>query len=117
MKIAVYGTLKKGQVRAFALSKQKFLGEAETEPLYSLHDNGHYPMLVEGGATSVKCELYEVDDECMKVLDGIEGVAYGLYKRAKIAIQGVTDEVIGYIFCKPVDHYPNCGREWPPVKS
>ena len=98
MKIVfVYGTLKKGECQSYVMEYSLFLGEAKTEPVYTLFHNNSYPTLIEGGNTAVKGEMYLVSDDTLRELDIIEGVEYGLYKRDTVKIAGCKD-VIAYFY-------------------
>jgi gamma-glutamylcyclotransferase (GGCT)/AIG2-like uncharacterized protein YtfP len=86
--IFVYGTLKRGQLRANVLAdtNSKFLGEAKTAAEFTLFDTLRgYPALLHRGDTSVKGELYEVTAETLAELDLIEGHP-NLYKRERLKL-------------------------------
>lgn len=116
--IFVYGTLKRGDVRAGALAGAKFLGEAHTEPRYRLYDCGEYPALIGAAAgeegVAVEGEVYEVTPECLARLDEVEGVAESLYERGPIALRppfsGVAVEA--YFYRCPVAGLPELGSRW-----
>ncbi len=88
--VAVYGTLRKGMSNhSYHLSNAELVGEFETEPIYdmySVHDM--YPALKENGGTSIKCEVYKVNDEELESIDSLEGYYKGgkhnLYDRKTI---------------------------------
>jgi gamma-glutamylcyclotransferase (GGCT)/AIG2-like uncharacterized protein YtfP len=105
-RIFVYGTLKRGFCRHDALSNQTFLGIAITKPNYKLFDLGSYPGLVfaEQGK-SIQGELYDVDDDCLRKLDVIEGVSVGLYRRDPIQLLSPwnLEPVETYIYLSPID--------------
>ena len=108
-KLFVYGTLKQGRLRARYLDKQQFLGEAKTEPKYKLYNLGGFPGLVpnDNGIT-IQGELYDVDDECLELLDHIEGHP-DLFCRSNVDLQDHTD-VMAYIWQgKPGK---DCGDNW-----
>lgn len=116
-KLFVYGTLKRGCVRAPALAGQRFLGEARTEPRYRLYDCGRYPALVvDESGRSIGGEVWEVDASCLARLDEIEGVAVNLYRRDTIRLLPPFDEdsVTSYFFQRSVSGLPDCGEEWRP---
>jgi gamma-glutamylaminecyclotransferase len=120
MYVFLYGTLKKGYRNNSLMEGQKFIRNVETEPLYRLYDNGSYPMLVlqkNLPANSIKGELWEVTEKCAKKLDLLEGVPY-LYKRAEIKLKDTEESpVIGYIYQRSIDDYPDCGDSWPPMRK
>lgn len=105
-----YGTLKKGFQRNDLLKSQRFIKEVRTEPFYRLYDHGGFPTMVKSpNGISVKGELWEVDEECVKTLDMIEGHPT-FFKRSRIKLEEGTAEA--YIFQLPVDGYPECGDCW-----
>ena|SRR5581483_7546351 len=115
--VFVYGTLKRGfnNHRRF-LSEGKFLGTAETEPLYRLYDCGPYPCMVadEKNGVSVRGELFEINDKILQGLDYLEGVPH-LYQRFPLKIKGESRKVQGYLFQRGVGRFDDCGAEWPPA--
>ena len=112
----VYGTLKRGDVRARLLDGQAYLGEAKTPPSYRLFNTGDYPELVEAAplglpGRSVLGELWRVDDDCLARLDEEEGVDEGLYERRFIEL-GDTQHAWTYVYLKPVDGMGDCRNSW-----
>jgi gamma-glutamylcyclotransferase (GGCT)/AIG2-like uncharacterized protein YtfP len=62
----------------------------------------------------VEGELWQVDEECLRMLDGIEGVSFGLYKREEIELAD-GQKAITYIYCDPDDkksELQSCGTSW-----
>ena len=116
MKIFAYGTLKRGEERAFALKGQEFLGMARTVSRYRLLNiDGTYPGLVEdAGGISIEGEIWEVDDECLQLLDQIEAVDVGGYERSEILLSAPhsAEKVHGYIFLGSVVGLEDCGTSW-----
>jgi gamma-glutamylcyclotransferase (GGCT)/AIG2-like uncharacterized protein YtfP len=113
VRIFVYGTLKRGGCRSHVLRDQRFLGEATTVATYRMYDTGSYPALVEDeDGRQVEGEVWEVDDDCLRVLDAIECVP-DLYGRKPVALaDSSTDGVETYIYRKSVDGMPDCGGRW-----
>lgn len=117
-RIFVYGTLKRGDVRAAALAGGRFLGEARTEPRYRLYDCGEYPALVGVAAgeegVAVEGEVYEVTPEDLARLDEVEGVTEALYVRGPIALLPPfsQDAVEAYFYRCPVAGLPELGTRW-----
>jgi gamma-glutamylcyclotransferase (GGCT)/AIG2-like uncharacterized protein YtfP len=112
--VFVYGTLKRGQVRHFALARQRFLGEAKTRPLYRMVNLGSYPALTEGGTSAIAGELWEVDAPCLALLDEIESVADSYYRRGAISLAPPHDDLIveAYFFDADVSDLPDHGEVW-----
>lgn len=86
MKIAVYGTLKKGYGNHSLISGSKFLGETKTEKIYDIYDLGPFPGVKRNGSTAVTVEVYEVDNVTAKRVDILEGYiesnpSQGLYDK------------------------------------
>ena len=120
--VFIYGTLKRGHLRADLLRGQVFVGEAWTEPRYRLLDLGPYPGLVEAArlgaglaGVSVQGEVWAVDDACLAALDEVESVDEGLYERKPIElmqtpwIEGVVE---AYFYRGPLKGASDCGNRW-----
>ena len=73
MKLFVYGSLLAGEAHGARLGASRLLGDACTEPRYTLVDLGPYPAMLEGGSTSVWGEVYDVDGDVLAALDDFEG--------------------------------------------
>jgi gamma-glutamylcyclotransferase (GGCT)/AIG2-like uncharacterized protein YtfP len=73
MRLFVYGSLLFGEIHNARLGGSRLLGEALTEPRYTLVDLGPYPALLDGGTTSVTGEIYEVAADVLAALDALEG--------------------------------------------
>lgn len=115
MRLFVYGTLKRGQVRNRFLAGQTFLGVARTQPHYRLYDLGDYPGLVcSNDGLSIEGELWDVDDACLAVLDREEGCDTGLYRRDAIALTAPHADlsVVTYFYARPVTNHRDCGTSW-----
>jgi gamma-glutamylcyclotransferase (GGCT)/AIG2-like uncharacterized protein YtfP len=112
--VFVYGTLKRGQVRHFALKGQRLVGDARTRPRYRMVNLGSYPALIEGGATAIAGELWEVDAACLALLDEIESVADAYYRRGAIEMAPPHDDlrVEAYFFDADVSSLPDHGESW-----
>ena len=96
MKVFVYGTLMRGHGNNWLMQDAAFLGEAETNPEYTLYNLGHFPGMVEEGKTSIKGEVYDVSSWTLGWLDKLENVPE-LYQRKKITLQN-GEAVETYIF-------------------
>ena len=112
----VYGTLKRGDVRAWLLSEQHYLGEARTLPSYRLFNTGDYPAMVEAAPLSlpgraIVGELWRVDEDCLARWDEEEGVDEGLYARRMIEL-GDARRAWAYLYLHPVDGMDDCGEQW-----
>ena len=84
----VYGTLMRGEgAHALLGPSARFVGQAHTEPCFTLVDMGEYPALLEGGTTAVRGELHEIDAELLPALDRYEDVP-AMYERRSIVVQG-----------------------------
>ena len=115
MQLFIYGTLKRGHLRAGLLDGQRYLGDARSCPLYRMYQVEAYPGLVhEEEGISLEGELWEVDPECLAELDEVEGVEAGLYQRERIMLenpwQGAGAEA--YFYQHPVDGLADCGSCW-----
>lgn len=106
MLVFVYGTLRKDDCRAGVLSDYKCTNpEAYLDDFQMLHLGG-FPGIVPGPGR-VRGEVYEVDEACLKALDGIEGYRkddpdHSLYIRETVNVfnpdGGNIGEVFTYVF-------------------
>jgi len=71
--IAVYGTLRKGNGNHRLIENADYKGTYTTEPIYNLYSLGGFPGLKEGGKTAVVMEVYAVNAEEARRVDGLEG--------------------------------------------
>jgi gamma-glutamylcyclotransferase (GGCT)/AIG2-like uncharacterized protein YtfP len=89
VKVAVYGSLRKGLGNSGLLNTSKQIGRFETEPIYTMLDLGSFPGLIKNGTTSVIVEVYEVSADILRRLDQLEGFrgsneTNNFYNREKI---------------------------------
>jgi len=99
-KVFVYGTLMKGQANHDLMKGAIYEGKYKTDDRWGLINIGVFPALVPH-VLAVEGEVYTVDKETLAVLDRLEGVAGGMYKRRYIYVfdeDGVRDEVYTYIW-------------------
>jgi len=99
--VAVYGSLLSGLHNHQHLRDAEFVGEFWTEPSLKMFTSGleSYPYILKNGFTSVKMEVYEIDDDYTEsALDHLEGVNSGLYK--KDTIQTPHGEALYYVRTK-----------------
>jgi len=113
VRIFLYGTLKRGGCRSHVMRGQQFVGDARTVAKYRMYNTGSYPALVEDeDGIEVEGEVWEVDDECLRVLDAIEAVP-DLYERRPVSLTDARmDGVETYIYRRSVDGLPDCGGRW-----
>jgi hypothetical protein len=92
--VFVSGTLKNGHSRHSILEEQRYIGIAKTIGQYFMFKTISYPCLVESkdefAGKKIYGELYEVDTECLRVLDDIEGVEYNVFQRREIILDEIT---------------------------
>ena len=115
----IYGTLKRGHGRSALLDGQHFLGEKKTAPRYRLFTTGSFPALVDAGRAnvmlpgmSIEGELWQIDDECLAVLDRVEGVAAQLFERRQIELLEHEGEVEAYFCLGEIEELKDCGERW-----
>lgn len=74
-KVAVYGTLRKGEYNWARLldGKSEYLGTYETTPNYTMYDNGGFPIVIDKGHNKIVYEVYEVDENVLQSLNRLEG--------------------------------------------
>ncbi len=101
IKVVVYGSLKSGYGNhQHHLGNAIRLKDCETLPQYSLFSLGSFPGVIKGGRTSVQLEMYEVDEEQLRGLDGLEGNG-SFYTREVIE----TSEGEAWIYLLPEERY------------
>ncbi len=107
-----YGTLMRGGSRHAALAGQRFLGEARTEPRYTLLDLGEYPGLVPcaAGGRAVCGELYEVEGRLLPELDALEG-SPDWFRLGPVAVVGRAGPVYAYFYQPAPDGLPTYAAE------
>jgi gamma-glutamylaminecyclotransferase len=112
--VFVYGTLKRGHVRHFALAGQRFLGEARTRPQYRMVNLGSYPALIECGSAGVVGELWEIDANCLALLDHVERTADLMYRRTRVALAPPHEAVVAeaYFYLADCSTLPDHGDVW-----
>ena len=116
IRLFIYGTLKRGQVKHHLLAGQRFLGPAVTVARFRLLDLGWYPGLAETAenGVSVEGEVWEISHTCLEQLDAYEGSAYVRQKieleRAPEAAQGGPVEA--YVLKEPDWTRPDAGSVW-----
>ncbi len=89
--VFVYGTLRRGSVRAMPIRfpGSKFIAEAKVNG--SLYDLGAYPgLLVNESKSLVIGEVYEVDDEILNALDDFEAASNYWRKQVEISLGSHT---------------------------
>ena len=109
MLLFVYGTLKRGhQNHAYFLNKAGFLGEAETIERFCLKDLGAYPAVLDNSKVStIKGELFNVNEEEMQNIDHLEGYPH-LYTKINIKVKvakNATTSAIMYVAADEVRNY------------
>lgn len=88
--VFVYGSLKKGYGNSRLLANSVFVGEDETvSEDFDLRCWGGFPAVYKGGHTSIKGELYLVDDSTLKSLDYLEGYP-SFYDRERFRLRSGT---------------------------
>ena len=70
-----------------------------------MYDCGTYPGLVEDAdGVQIEGEVWEVDDECLALIDQIEGVDQGLYARREVELMDWNgDRVEAYLYLGEVE--------------
>ena len=133
----VYGTLKTNFSRNHYLAKQIYIGTAKTTPEYSMYTLGGFPCLLNKklaeknnvpAQVSVYGELWQVDEECLVVLDKVEGVDSDLFERLPVHLEEInlcrlptnqdvwkaieSKNASAYLFKQTVSGAANCGSFW-----
>jgi gamma-glutamylcyclotransferase (GGCT)/AIG2-like uncharacterized protein YtfP len=115
-RVFVYGTLKRGGRNHHFLAGQQFLGEARTQPGYTLYSLGGYPGMVRSAEAGhdVAGEVWHVEAACLAGLDELEGVGEGLYERVAIALSAPFEgqAVETYLYLRSLEGRPALGSIW-----
>lgn len=116
--VFVYGTLKRGSRNHRLLAGQRFIATAQTRPDCRLYALQGYPGLVKtepGEGRPIEGEIWEVDTDCLKRLDELEGVDEGLYAREPLPLLPPHDTlpVEGYIYLLSIAGRKDLGSSWP----
>lgn len=82
----VYGLLLQGEREHALLSGAQLLGEARTQPQYTLVDLDFYPALLAGGQVSVVGELYAVTRQLRFELD-VHHQCPALFRRISVELE------------------------------
>lgn len=81
MKVAVYGTLKKGGRLHMHMQsiEASFIEDAVLKD-HQMYNLGWFPAIIEKEGSKINVEVYDVDENGLRRLDGIEGYPH-LYQR------------------------------------
>jgi gamma-glutamylcyclotransferase (GGCT)/AIG2-like uncharacterized protein YtfP len=104
--VFVYGTLRRGGVRAMPeiLPDAEFIGRAGVRG--SIYDLGAYPgLLLDESNSLVTGEVYEVDDEILHKLDEIE--ASSSYGRKQVEVSLGDRKMTCWIYAPDAKSYPH----------
>lgn len=116
-KVFVYGTLKRGGRNHHFMEDQRFLTEAHTTAGFTLYSLGYYPGMVRAphDTQGVAGELWAVDNDCLALLDELEGVAEKLYERANITLAAplLDEPVHTYLYLPDIAGRPHLGSTFP----
>jgi len=120
MRIAVYGTLREGESRAGAFKEFGKITSRKIKTLrgFKMFDLGDYPAAFETGDENdeIVVELLDFkgnEKELLKLLDQLEGVQYGYYKRKYIKIDG--KKVLIYVMNDV--YFDRVSRLYPVIKD
>jgi gamma-glutamylcyclotransferase (GGCT)/AIG2-like uncharacterized protein YtfP len=84
-RVFVYGTLKRGIHNHHLLKSSQYLGEAYTVDPFKMFNVGFPVIRFDDNGLSVHGEVYDVDDETLKKLDGLENEGV-MYDRKEIPV-------------------------------
>ena len=76
-----------------------------------------YPVLIEAGSddlpgVAIKGEVWRVADDCLAMLDQVEGVPFGMFERKAIELAEHHGPVEAYIWAGDVEGMDDCGDWW-----
>jgi gamma-glutamylcyclotransferase (GGCT)/AIG2-like uncharacterized protein YtfP len=96
MLVFVYGSLKRGFNNNWYLENSKFICNDMTEPKWDMINLGAFPGVIDG-SYNIYGEVYEIDDDTLKMLDQLEGHPT-LYIRRTVKLTKIKSPVWMYIF-------------------
>lgn len=83
MKVAVYGSLKKGRGNHRLLEDSTYIGATRTAPEWTMYSMYAFPGIVPDGDTPILIEVYDVGEHTFSRLDMLEGYP-SFYNRRQI---------------------------------
>jgi gamma-glutamylaminecyclotransferase len=104
-RVFVYGTLLAGERNHHLLEGARLVGEARTQPAFTLYDFGGFPGMVAGGNHVVPGEVYEVDEPALAAMDRLEGHPT-FYQRTSIRVEDGTTVQAYLLRPDQVSHQP-----------
>lgn len=75
--IAVYGSLLEGLSNHHIISNSKYIGEFSSKSKFTMIDLQAYPALIKNGNTSIRFQVYAVDDQTLERVNILEGFKEG----------------------------------------
>ena len=72
-RLFVYGSLKQGFHNAGYLASASYLGDFETQNIYTMYNFGNYPGVTAQGNSAIFGEVYAVDQIQFAAIDKLEG--------------------------------------------
>lgn len=115
-RLFVYGTLKRGGENHVHLTGQRFVGEASTGPGFVLYGLPGFPGMVRAADApdGVSGELWEVDADCLRIIDMLEGTAEKLYERVPITLRPPFADLPAdtYLYLRSLAGRPRLGSTW-----
>ena len=76
--LAVYGALRQEGPSNYLLNNSKYIGDFDTELIYDMYSLGSFPALIADGNTSIKMEVYEINEDTLKVLNRVQEYERGV---------------------------------------
>lgn len=116
--VFTYGTLKRGFPNHYFLRQARFAGQARTVEPYALYAD-EFPLVYPGASVStIRGEVYEVDDNTLARLDRLEGHP-DHYRRTEIKVRLDTGETVRawiYFYPRPGDQIVSDGEFKPSTR-
>ena len=95
-RVFVYGTLMRGERAHAFLSGARFVGEYCLKD-YAMYDLGWYPGICPSPGDAVYGELYEVDGDMLREMDGYEGEGR-LYHRTQVTVRNGAEKRSAFVY-------------------
>lgn len=118
-KVAVYGSLRQGHGNNAILRRNnaELVCTSTTKKPYAMYSLGGFPFVsLSEPKTPITVEVYEVNDNCMRQLDMLEGYRgdgnQSFYNRSQIEIEGVPESVYIYHIDDRANEVPVQSGDW-----
>lgn len=104
---AAYGALRHEGDSNYLISKSKYIGDFDTDLIYDLYSFASFPALIKDGNTSIKMEVYEINEDTFKVLQRLQEYERGVKIKSPYVLEEIETpygEAITYFYINKVSN-------------